>query len=177
MEPSGNVSADGGVLLARIRGIEETFRSGCSLYVDQEGAGLAGNSLVLVIDGEDPVHAHHGHHDTAVFAVGTAGEACARSADNNGNVVFVTVFHDRRDLLLGDDFYVEFRGIGAVVGHLIVIIIFGNIFTGFDAVGSSDASDVIEVGGVHFLIRISHSQFLSMKTHDEIRGQVPLNSI
>ena len=86
-----DISADGGVLLARIRGIEETFLLRGVLHIDEQRAGLTGDGLVLVVDGEDLVHTHHGHHDAAVFAVGAAGETGACAADNDRNVVLVAV--------------------------------------------------------------------------------------
>ena len=104
-------SADRGVLLAWIRGIEEALLFCGVLHVDQERAGFAGDGLVLVVDGKDFVHAHHGHHDAAVFAVGAAGETGARAADNDGDIVLVAVFHDEGNLLLGDDLHVELGGI------------------------------------------------------------------
>ena len=106
-----DVSADGGVLLTRIRGIEKALLFRGVLHVDQKRAGLAGDSLVLVVDGKDFVHAHHRHHDAAVFAVGAAGQTGARAADDDRDIVLVAVFHDEGNLLLGDDLHIEFGGI------------------------------------------------------------------
>ena len=41
-----------------------------------------------------------------------------------------------------------------------MVVIFGDLFSDLDAIGSSDAADVIEVGSVHFLVGIRHGDFL-----------------
>ena len=119
----GDVAAQGGQLLPRIRGIETFMGQGVLRQLLEENTGLDGHGVVVQVIAQDLVHfgggddhaAHHGHTATH--------QPCARTAGGDGDVVFIAQLHHGGNFLRGQGIHRRLRHAGAIDGHFVPAVV------------------------------------------------------